>query len=67
MLHITLLSEMVLQWDEKDTLVLIGVFVGIPLGLALCFYLITRHVNRQFDRRPAVEQPDLDKDESLVQ
>jgi hypothetical protein len=67
MLHITLLSEMVLQWDEKDTLVLIGVFVGIPLGLALCFYLIMRHVNRQFDRRPAVEQPDLDKDESLVQ
>jgi hypothetical protein len=67
MLRTILLSEMVLQWDDGDTLVLLGVVVGIPLGLALCFYLIARHVNRQFDRRPAVEQPDLDKDEALVQ
>lgn len=67
MLRTTLLSEMVFRADAGDTLVLLGVVVGIPLGLALCFYLIRRHVNRQFDRRPEVEQPDLDKDEALVQ
>jgi hypothetical protein len=67
MLRTILLSEMVFRATAEDTLVLIGVVVGIPLGLALGFYLIVRHVNRQFDRRPAVEQNDLYKDETLVQ
>lgn len=44
---------------------ILRVVVGIPLGFIVGFYLLTRYVNRQFDRRPAVEQPELAKDEAM--
>lgn len=62
MLRIILLSEMVFQFDAIDTIILICILVGIPLGLGLGFYMIVRHVNRQFDRRPEVEQFELDNE-----
>jgi hypothetical protein len=67
MLRPILLSEMALSIDNSIVVMLVCVVVGIPIVLGLGFYLIARHVNRQFDRRPAVEQPDLDKGEALVE
>jgi len=56
MLHPLLLSEMTGYGSAEDLRTLLWLVIGIPMGLGLCFYLLVRHVNRQADRKPEVEQ-----------